>query len=291
VTTLEPATIEELSDAVRSSTSLSIQGLNSSSHFRIPGTSTQLLTTKQLTGIISFEPDDQVVEVQAGTILGSLQDELMQKGQCLPIVGWADGFSPSAFFHSTVGGEISLNLPHFLEAETRSWRDWIIGMTVVLADGTIAKSGSHAVKSVAGYDLHRFMVGTRGTLAVIAKVILRTVPLRSLPEPKVVYHDEDMRIHSEPTGWIQRVQASDFHQASEASRTYNGFDVPNSSTLWRTLPEGEQLPRYPGDWVIRSGCGEKNLQITDPDQVKLMKKAKEVFDLTGKLNPGEMGIF
>jgi FAD/FMN-containing dehydrogenase len=286
----EPKGVDELSWALTTSGPVNIIGKNSSAHFRTPATAERTLTTQHLTGIIEFSPEDQVVEVYAGTVLGALQDALMQNGQCLPIVGWADGFSPSAFYHSTVGGEIALNLPHYLEAETGSWRDWILGMTVVLADGTVAKSGSHAVKSVAGYDVHRFMVGTRGSLGVIASVILRTTPLASLPAPSVVFMDDATEILPEPTGWIQRVLPADFERASMASRGYDGFDVPNSSTLWRTLPSGKTLPRYPGDWIMRSGCGPENIQVTDGAQVQLMKQAKLTFDPEKKLNPGEWGF-
>ena len=56
-------------------------------------------------------------------------------------------------------------------------RDLIIGMTVVLADGTIAKTGGKVVKNVAGYDLHKLMTGSFGTLGVIAEVNFRLHPV------------------------------------------------------------------------------------------------------------------
>lgn len=290
ISEIEPKSVEELAETLRSTGPVRVVGNNSSADFRIPTSPERTLTTRHFTGVIDFSPEDQVVEVYAGTVLGTLQDFLMRHGQCLPIVGWADGFSPSAFFHSTVGGEIAMNLPHYLEAETRSWRDWILGMGVVLADGTIAKSGSHAVKSVAGYDVHRFMVGSRGSLGVMTSVILRTTPLASLPTPNVRFRDEDQSIYEKPTGWIQRVRSSDFEAAVESSKQYNGFDVSSSATLWRTLPEGAVLPRYEGDWVIRSGCGAMNSAITNEDQRKLMTRAKQIFDPESKLNPGEWGF-
>jgi hypothetical protein len=83
---------------------------------------------------------------------------------------------------------------------------------------------------------------------------------------------------------------ADFERASAASRGYEGFDVPTSSTLWRTLPAGTDLPRYEGDWVFRSGCGHRNVEVTDEAQIKLMKRAKQIFDSTNKLNPGEWGF-
>ena len=56
-------------------------------------------------------------------------------------------------------------------------RDLIIGMTVVLADGTIAKSGGKVVKNVAGYDIHKLMTGSFGTLGVIVEVNFRLHPV------------------------------------------------------------------------------------------------------------------
>ena len=58
-------------------------------------------------------------------------------------------------------------------------RDLIIGMTVVLADGTIAKSGGKVVKNVAGYDIHKLMTGSFGTLGVITEVNFRLHPVEA----------------------------------------------------------------------------------------------------------------
>ena len=58
-------------------------------------------------------------------------------------------------------------------------RDLIIGMTIVLADGTVAKSGGKVVKNVAGYDLHKLMTGGFGTLGVIAEVNFRLHPVEA----------------------------------------------------------------------------------------------------------------
>jgi glycolate oxidase FAD binding subunit len=56
-------------------------------------------------------------------------------------------------------------------------RDLVIGMTLVLADGTIAKTGGKVVKNVAGYDLHKLLIGSFGTLGVVAEVNFRLHPV------------------------------------------------------------------------------------------------------------------
>ncbi|MGB6744343.1 MAG: FAD-binding oxidoreductase, partial [Terracidiphilus sp.] len=80
---------------------------------------------------------------------------------------------------ATVGGIVAVNDGGALRLKYGGLRDLIIGMTVVLADGTIAKTGGKVVKNVAGYDLHKLMTGSFGTLGVIAGVNFRLHPLET----------------------------------------------------------------------------------------------------------------
>jgi glycolate oxidase FAD binding subunit len=77
---------------------------------------------------------------------------------------------------ATVGGVLSANDSGALRGRYGSARDLVIGMTLVLADGTIAKTGGKVVKNVAGYDLHKLMIGAWGTLAVMTEVTFRLHP-------------------------------------------------------------------------------------------------------------------
>ncbi|HEX8925839.1 MAG TPA: FAD-binding oxidoreductase, partial [Terriglobales bacterium] len=78
---------------------------------------------------------------------------------------------------ATVAGIISSNDSGSLRLRYGGVRDLIIGVTTVLPDGTIAKSGGKVVKNVAGYDLPKLMTGAFGTLAVITKAVFRLHPL------------------------------------------------------------------------------------------------------------------
>ena len=245
---------------------------------------------------------DQVVVVSGRTDVIGLQRKLAENGQCLPLPKYDDSdLSYSMSLMPDVARALAFNLPHALEAQCGNWRDWVLGMTVVLADGTIVKSGSQAVKSVAGYDAHKLFVGSRDTLGVIAEVILKTFPISALPRHEVSIHQKlwrktaagDIRERSYWTPrplWIQRTRRSDFGKALAAAGEHVVEADHASCTMWAVVPWEVEMPRYADDWLLRTNCGEKNLQITDPVQVELMKQAKRIFDPTNKLNPGAMGV-
>ena len=110
--------------------------------------------------------------VEAGCTWAAMQSELAHHGQMVAL----DPLWPE---RATVGGIVAANDGGALRLKYGGLRDLIIGMTVVLADGTIAKTGGKVVKNVAGYDLHKLMTGSFGTLGVIAEVNFRLHPLEA----------------------------------------------------------------------------------------------------------------
>src|SRR5207302_8187729 len=77
---------------------------------------------------------------------------------------------------ATIGGILATNDSGSLRVRFGALRDLIIGVTVVLTDGTIARSGGKVVKNVAGYDLQKLMTGALGTLGVITEAVFRLYP-------------------------------------------------------------------------------------------------------------------
>ena len=130
-----------------------------------------MLDLRALTGVITHNPGDMTVSVRAGTPLRELNAELAGHGQhvALDAARVADG--------ATVGGLLSTGDAGPGALVHGSLRDLVIGATLVLADGTVARTGGHVIKNVAGYDLAKLVHGAYGTLAVIAEVVLRLHPL------------------------------------------------------------------------------------------------------------------
>ena len=128
------------------------------------------LCLKRLAEVREHAWQDMTCTVQAGCTWRAMQDQLRAHGQMVAL----DPLWPN---RATVGGIVATNDSGALRLKYGSLRDLIIGMTVVLADGTIARSGGKVVKNVAGYDIHKLMTGSFGTLGVIAEVNFRLHPL------------------------------------------------------------------------------------------------------------------
>lgn len=130
-----------------------------------------VLDTTALTGILRHDPEDMTVGVRAGTGLDALQAQLAERGQRLAL-------DPArASLGATLGGLVATADSGPLRHAFGSLRGLVIGVTFVLADGTVAKSGGQVIKNVAGYDLAKLLHGSLGTLGVITEVVLRLHPV------------------------------------------------------------------------------------------------------------------
>ncbi|MHA6623348.1 FAD-binding oxidoreductase [Pseudonocardia sp. DLS-67] len=174
-TTLRPTDLRSLRDAVLDGAGpIGIAGAGTAAGWAGPLAPVDaVLDTTGLTGVITHNPGDMTVSVRAGTPLRQLQDELAPHGQHVSFdaARVADG--------ATVGGLVATADAGPAALVFGSMRDLVIGVTLVLADGTVARSGGHVIKNVAGYDLAKLMHGSYGTLGVLAEVVLRLHP-----EPK-----------------------------------------------------------------------------------------------------------
>jgi glycolate oxidase FAD binding subunit len=129
-----------------------------------------IVSTARLDQIIEHAWADLTVTVEAGCTMQTLQERLAQHGQRLAL----DAMWPE---RATVGGVLSTNDSGALRLRFGGARDLIIGVTLALPDGTLARSGGKVVKNVAGYDLPKLATGALGTLGVIARAVFRLHPL------------------------------------------------------------------------------------------------------------------
>ena len=184
---IAPATAEECASVLRicneRGLTVTPTGGNTKAGWGNPVIAEVIVETPCMTGVSEHSWQDMTAIVGAGTTWAAMQQALAQHGQMVAL----DPLWPES---ATVGGIVATNDSGMLRLKYGSLRDLIIGMTVVLADGTIAKSGGKVVKNVAGYDLHKLMTGAFGTLGVITEVTFRLHPIEKQLETWTVHVPE-----------------------------------------------------------------------------------------------------
>jgi glycolate oxidase FAD binding subunit len=168
----EPASLAEARDAMLGAGTLLFVGAGTKAHWSpAPEPVDTVVATTKLSGIRAHDPGDATCSVGAGTPLAELQAEVAGHQQWLAID------PPHVAEGATVGGILCANDAGPRRLRYGTMRDLVIGATVVLADGSVARSGGNVIKNVAGYDLGKLWCGSLGTLGLVAEVVLRLHPL------------------------------------------------------------------------------------------------------------------
>lgn len=172
-TVFRPASVAEVTDTlVRASADgmqIRICGSPKSS-MEAPG-SVQQMFLSSMADVVDFPARDMTVTVQAGLPFGSLQSRLAEENLQLPIDVADDDVS--------VGAMVAADLSGSRQYGYGTLRDYVIGVEAVDGRGRVFHAGGRVVKNVAGYDLCRLMVGSRGVLGVITQL---TFKLKPIPE-------------------------------------------------------------------------------------------------------------
>jgi glycolate oxidase FAD binding subunit len=140
----------------------------------------ELLDSRTLNGVISYEPSELVVTVGSGTPLAELEALLAEQGQCLafepPHFAWSQPHAqePSV---ATVGGMVAAGLAGPSRASVGGVRDYVLGVKLINGLGQHLTFGGQVMKNVAGYDVSRLMVGARGTLGLLTEISLKVLPV------------------------------------------------------------------------------------------------------------------
>lgn len=138
-----------------------------------PGGVDRIVSAAALDQLLDHDPADMVATVQAGMPLARLQEQLGEHGQALAVD------PPTYEGAATVGGIFVAQDSGPRRLKYGSLRELVIGMTYVLADGTVARSGSRVIKNVAGFDLCKLFAGSLGTLGLVVELIVRVHPKAS----------------------------------------------------------------------------------------------------------------
>jgi glycolate oxidase FAD binding subunit len=268
-------------------------------------------------GVVSHQPAEMIVRVGAGTTVASLSAELAGGGQMVPLALSAAGCGGS-----TVGGVLAVGRSGIRRLRYGPVRDTVLEVTFVTAGGRLVKAGGPVVKNVTGYDLCRLLVGSLGTLGLVAEVVLRCYPIpatrrwfcavggvdpfevcQRLFRPSAVLWDGTRT-------WVLLEGHPDDVEAEAGGVLGPAFveveSGPSVETMGRlSLPPGA-LTRLPGvgagaGWLAEVGVGvvhtDRPAELAavlellwpprlEPRLAELHHSLKQRFDPSGRLNPG-----
>ena len=190
------------------------------------------LHTDGLDRVLEHEAGDLTCTVEAGIRLSALQAALGRAGQRLSLDPPDD---------PTIGACLARRLSGPLSHRYGTPRDLVLGVTLVLGDGTVASAGGKVVKNVAGYDLGKLVCGSEGRLGLIARVALRLHPLPAASETLVVETDDPVGVVRELRRSHLQPSALDVLHPGRVAMLFEGRDAAVDAQLEtaRALVGGE----------------------------------------------------
>ncbi|MBC7724161.1 MAG: FAD-binding protein [Burkholderiaceae bacterium] len=138
-----------------------------------------VVSLERMSAILEVDTDERLAVAQAGVINDTLRAEVAKSGLWYPP-------DPASSAISSIGGNAATNAGGICCVKYGVTRDYVLGLTVVLADASVVRLGHRTAKGVTGYDLTGLMVGSEGTLGIITEVTVRLLPLAGREERAVI---------------------------------------------------------------------------------------------------------
>lgn len=258
------------------------------------------------TGIVDYKPEEMTILVRAGTTVADLHATLAERGQRtgLPERG------------GTVGGALAVGENHMCALGRGRVRETLLQVRYVSAEGRIINSGGPTVKNVSGFDLPRLLVGSLGTIGLIAEVILRTNPIPTVSrwfvadavDPMVTFDAllaPSVVLTNGTRTWVHlEGHGPDVDHQHDALRAIGSFTEVDGApplpphrwslspadvvALGRDDPAGVDIGAFVATVGLGLVFGEKSqpAHVVDSAVATVAQRIKHLFDPTGRLNPG-----
>ncbi len=123
----------------------------------------------KMDNILEINKTNMTVRVQAGVVVGKLQEKVSEMGLFFPP-------DPSNLKVSTIGGAIAQSAGGPKTFKYGTTKDYVLGLKVVLADGTLMETGTNTIKNATGYHLEQLFIGSEGTLGIVVEAVLKLIP-------------------------------------------------------------------------------------------------------------------
>lgn len=128
------------------------------------------LALDRMTNILELDEENMMITVEPGVLTGTMYNFCAEKGLFYPP-------DPASFKYSTVGGNVAENAGGMRAVKYGVTSNYVMGLEVVLSNGTVINTGGKAIKNVTGYNMTQLFTGSEGTLGIITKITLRLLPM------------------------------------------------------------------------------------------------------------------
>ena len=180
----EAGIAEAVLAAVEAREPLLVQGRGTKLGMLRPVQAARSLSTRNLTGIPLYAPQELIVSARAGTTVAELEAKLAEGGQNLiaepPDLSGLLGDGVPTMDVPTIGGVVAANLSGPRRVAWGAMRDHVMGVRAVNGAGELIRSGGRVLKNVTGLDLCKLLTGSHGTLAVLTEITLKVLPAAEL---------------------------------------------------------------------------------------------------------------
>ncbi|MBU8880416.1 FAD-binding protein [Bacillus sp. FJAT-29790] len=231
---------------------------------------------ENMNNVVNFSPEDLMITVQPGITRLQLNKLVNRHGLMFPIDPGAD---------ATIGGMVATNASGTTAVRYGSTRDQLLDLEVVLANGTVIHTGSHAKKSSSGYHLTGLFAGSEGTLGIITEITLR---LHGIPEHTVAarctFETPEACAEAAKTILlsgipVMRMELVDAESISTVN-AYGGYCLPVSHSLFfefaGTLAGVEEEVRLAEQLMRELGCGNWDVASGSKERAELWKARHEM---------------
>lgn len=240
--------------------------------------------------LLSVNAEDMDCTVQCGAVRQRLNEDLRASGLFFPVDLGA---------HATLGGMAATRASGTTTVRYGSMRELVLGLTVVLPDGRIIKTGGRARKSSAGYDLTHLFVGAEGTLGVITELTLRLAGIPEASSTLMCSFDDIGAATAAVVTALQfglclnRIELADAVQMA-AINAYGKSDLPEAPTLWIELAgSGATVAHDSGilQDLVRDAGATGIEQASDPEAASALWRVRHsALYASRALRPGIKGL-
>lgn len=240
--------------------------------------------------VLAIHPEDMDCTVQCGVTRQRLNEDLRNAGLFFPVDLGA---------HATLGGMASTRASGTTTVRYGSMRELVLGLTVVLPDGQVIRTGGRARKSSSGYDLTHLFVGAEGTLGIITEVTLRLFGIPAATRTLLCsFADLDAAtgcvVEALQFGLgLNRIELADGLQM-RAINAFRATDLPETPTLWVEITGSDPAVAHDIE-VFRelahsAGATRIDLAQTAEAAAQVWRIRHDALYATRALRPGVTGL-